>query len=705
MESILCPRKEGRRMRGEKGDRKRGSGKKQKRRKKKTPQTQDTLAVLSPAPPLHPNLANLFYLGLWFSVNVNPEGEIMEVYHQKGDSQELLNIKKAMVAAVISKLKFSSNEGGVGNYTVDERDTSGWHTADYTTASPGNGMLQFKKVRKTETNPQPLTANRYHTKVVHVHSDTRAVHMVKIVEGVNTQFNQSAIATPYSASPTGRMTSRHNNESVPELDDQFAHFNFDAKVLTTVALLPNGPDRGEANADVTDALRRPPQSELVRDGIENRATTQTTEAKLMKVDEERACIQRTMEEDERSTKMSCFPALKKVVRSLDADETQLMMDQLFFDEETRPENASSAFGLLAVIEALGGAGHEHHQAALVQLVEEEAPRLAFVNRVLWACSAVLKPSAALFGAIETLAMVPTEQQPHPELVNLEIRDHATMELGDLISKAFHFGVITDQAENALRLLTATFDEHHAVGPPSLVHQPHVNLATNKHEYEHHRTSAVLMDALGNTAHEGLEGKFLEHATNDESHMLLRESASLALRSRKSDQAERAMLAAALTDTHKIVRQAAKMAFEHQNRSIDFEHAAQQVLDHATRRAVDDAFTSGNFSLGAELSSMRERRQRDRRGKANDLITSIIPKSWIKFLERLSFDLELTDINWSLGFGTNTIGSSIGLILVNQAHFKQDKPVKTLHERVCTPIVYECPRWTAPSTDPFPYIIC
>ena len=61
---------------------------------------------------------------------------------------EVLQIKKAIATTVLAKLRFAdaTHDGVLHNYTVEERDTSGLHTATYHAASTEDGKLQFRKV-------------------------------------------------------------------------------------------------------------------------------------------------------------------------------------------------------------------------------------------------------------------------------------------------------------------------------------------------------------------------------------------------------------------------------------------------------------------------------------------------------------------------------------------------------------------------------
>ena len=123
--------------------------------------------------------------GLWFSADLDTDGGIKGVWHDRNEMHEVLQIKKAIATTVLAKLRFATEHDAstIHNYTVEERDTSGLHTATYHAASTEDGKLQFRKVRAPETKRAALTTDRHHEKVIVVDSQSRQVERVNIKEG------------------------------------------------------------------------------------------------------------------------------------------------------------------------------------------------------------------------------------------------------------------------------------------------------------------------------------------------------------------------------------------------------------------------------------------------------------------------------------------------------------------------------------------
>ena len=493
--------------------------------------------------------------------------------------------------------------------------------------------------------------------------------VIFVVGSLKTAYDEQMVVGPHSASPTERGTSRRHNTSDAGLDQQFQDFAFSASVATSAKRLPAGP------YVAADVAARPQEADLVYDTIDGRHKVETTQEKMAKIDSYRACIQTEMEEDERSINQTCYTDLSRAIVGLSENETEALGARLFFDRSLQAMNASAAFGLLSVIDALGTLGTEAAQKIFLQLLIQPKPISVFVDRVVLTLAQLKAPHVATVAAVEDIAL--DSETVAEELQTQEIKQHSTLVLGVLAGR-LHAEGATDEADRIVARLEDELQRLYNLPVPADVHgrgQPHKRLETNIMEIEHHRAQAVFLDALGNAGLPRSQAVLLQHAGDVDNHLLLREAGLHGLRKYDSFEVEQALVRGALTDPHPVVRSGARVAYQFRNRSLDFEHvagAAQAIADESREDFVYNNVSSMLYAKQsgkmADKTFVGHARPRSRR----NILEKVIPKKWLDALDALDFELKLSDIDWSFSVGGKTIGSSIGLTLINYAINNQNR---------------------------------
>ena len=364
----------------------------------------------------------------------------------------------------------------------------------------------------------------------------------------------------HEASPTGRMTSRRHNTSDEGLDAKFRDFEYRVSVATAVRLLATLP---YASADTLPA--RPPNDALAYDVIDGRLRPVSTAEKFAKVRKFRECIQELMEEDERSANTTCFNSLGRAINRLDENETETLGARLFFGatlgNRSTVSNASTTFGLLAVIDALGSSRAKTAQKIFYRILTAAEPTVVFVERVLMTLPQLKVPRQDIVEALEAIALDP-ETVAAP-LRTLPLRHHALLVLGVMARRCHTEGQL-DAADRITARVEAVLLNHTEAGVPADVTnrgKQHKELETNVVEIEHHHHAAVYLEALGNAGLARSLPILLGHARDQDNHLLLRESGFHALRKYKSFEVEEALIRGALTDPHHVVRSGAKVPWK------------------------------------------------------------------------------------------------------------------------------------------------
>ncbi|XP_070574642.1 uncharacterized protein [Ptychodera flava] len=550
----------------------------------------------------------------WFSFVMSRHGEILSVFYEEDETEEIILLKKILLGTLSAKLHATEGalaKGAPWSYRVNETGHEGNHESTYSVHKVDGGL----KFQKTKHGHVVANADASHNKDIVYDNTLQAPHTITIKEHFTAPKKAPQGFDGHAGLPGDNAKHREQSEEADfELPDMHGH--------------SHGSLRFTGQSQHTDFNDKVPV-DLVKDTLKIESVP-LPKYNLLAVEEHiisnMTCM-RVHHSAMAPEKSTCFHNLVEMVSRLPPEnitylaDTYIRPEAMTLDEMRNKE---------IMIDAFGATKTETTQTLLTELVLNAKPRNAsLIMRTLVHFVKLKNPPPEVFvDALEELATYGKVQFADPDDTWL-VHNRATLVLGSVASdlQRSKKKSVRERGEAILRYIEDLLEVHDPW------HHRQIRSTMSEDDYMEHITwKATLMQSLGNAASPSSYHHILSYMNHSDGHPLLRRSGIYAMGKYKTPEASSALLSRALEDDDENVRYVA-------------------ALQYTRHPHADESINLGSPfpNSGAFNNSSSEPRSRRRRN----------------IFDGIQFNLATPEVDWRKNVGSKDIGAKLGLVMKNE----------------------------------------
>jgi hypothetical protein len=426
-------------------------------------------------------------------------GEVLNVYHDGHEKQDVAAMKRAFVVLITGHIKDTEK-----SYEVEETDNQGKHVATYTVEPVGHQMKIYSKSK----HPRPEDSYMIsHKKVMHV-NDRKQVHMA--VQNETVQLKNRGDVTMHQIPD-------HIKKYVKPLPTGTESGNIDiidAASNSSISLVSVKTVTFDANPRVLAGLKKMTiVTQMEREFLPPENFEETIEQSVDCMTEKKT--------PESPEFRQCYGSLVDTLRQL-PDENLNDIAAHYLAPVLLTENSLDSRAILDGLEALA-MNRQLAQKLLVRYIfRGHTASKELVVRAIHVCYTVQEPCQDLISAIRNLAF---NQSSLPEsLRESDVKERAILAYGALARSLSK--VDPNAAEAIVQEIESAANE-----VPSVIERTtrsvHSSL-TEHHWHELHYTKMMLLHSLGNAANERSKSLLVSHLHDDSIPSIWKRAAATAL---------------------------------------------------------------------------------------------------------------------------------------------------------------------------------
>ncbi|KAL5015117.1 hypothetical protein ScPMuIL_009387 [Solemya velum] len=560
-------------------------------------------------------------LSNWFSFVITPNGEILRVYHARGDSDEVVAVKKGLAALLAGKLhnedEVPGERTGRGwTYRTAEYGHEGHHNSTYVVVPTSQGR-EFHKTR--HGHPIPHFKGNY-TKIMHYHDELGTIHSVMIEEDYVAPFSTKPGFDPHYGMRKVKAVNEFSDVVYPDM---------------------SGLGKGELKflqRRQIDAVFDKPGGEHIRntsihiDKVKPAKPPRSYPQAQTDIQGNLTCMQRHYRKG--SPELSeCFMNIVNILRSLSDSQVSDLADYYFSKRQPKSHHDTVRE---AMMDAFGAMQSEHAQELLVTYVLlTPNPSHKLAKRLFIQFVSMDTLPIELF--ITTLEEICFQPEQFPQRLFIDDTHHrALLTLGSVAKRLAKFGDV----QRAHEYMTKIHDMLGIHDPWHYRQRRETMTEGERLQDEHHKV--VLLEVLGN-ARLDMSFEFIVSHINTTNAPWIKRAGVHALRHYHHSQAANALLMSALSDEDANVRYEALLQYQAHPRAAVISPLDARSETNTT--AITDPYRSGITDIDLH-----------HRGKR-------------ALFDGIKFDLVAPGVDWRKMIGSTTIGASFGVVMENGLHLK------------------------------------
>ncbi|KAK3589057.1 hypothetical protein CHS0354_008707 [Potamilus streckersoni] len=560
-------------------------------------------------------------LSKWFSFVMTHRGEILKVYHTSNEDNEVLAVKKGFAGLLSSKIYTEeeikqNHSSGQLEYSAEELGHEGPHSANYTVQKTDTGKV-FKKVRSKYDHPISHAVSSFE-KTLHFHDNWETIHSVMVKEELLIPGALKSGFDPYFAMRPVKAINEFEKEEFPEIR---AITNGELRFLTRTSvdnsLLKPLKDLTIGTIQIPVKVRKTPVEKNLTQVLEH-------------VNGNLSCIVKQPKGGSPEF-IHCSMHLERALGNLPTPELEKLADYHFRPPGMQFSSNTAQAEQEAILDALGSLQTNASQMILYKYIfDSDKVDERLVQRLLVHISIMDElPNQVLINGMKQICETRClgKQQ-----LSTETYHRTLLSLGSIARKLDKHGQ-KDQAREIAQYLQNMLGLH----DPWVYRQKRSAMSEGE-AIEYDTFKVTLVEALGNARHDDSYHYIISHM-NDTNSPWIKRAAVYALRHYQHQEAADALLTAALTDEDENVRYEALLQYQ----SHPLSHIITPLYTRSNGNGsyIVDPYESGIVDIQNHPISER----------------GILD-------EGLKFRLEAPSVDWQKRLGTNDIGASFGLIMVN-----------------------------------------
>ncbi|XP_021353372.1 uncharacterized protein LOC110450253 [Mizuhopecten yessoensis] len=556
-------------------------------------------------------------LSKWFSFVISPHGEIFRVYHPQEDD-EVIAVKKGFAALLAGKLhdkhEVTGHYGDDGwSYNVEEFGHEGHHNATYTIL-PLSAGTSFKKIR--HSHPVPNAKGKY-VKTMDFHDDLGTIHSVMIEEDFTSPTHPKDF-DPHYGMRRVKAVNKFSTMVYPEMSAiSKGHLKFLTRYTAEdIWTRPTaGINVGSIHIDKYNPKKQKVNVDVAWRGIRGNLTCMWNQP------------------DQGSPMLNiCFFKIVDILRSLpDAELTKIA--EHYFNIISRTLNKNKA-NIQTILDVFGVLWTDHAQDLLTKhIFLNSDPDHALIQRLLVHVVGVdTVPTETILTTMEDIAFNPWKFPK--SFYNRDTYHRTLLALGSVSNKLIKAGF----KDRALWLMDKV---HDMVG----LHDPWEYRTkraamSEAEQIDYDRRRVVLLETLGNARLDESFVYIMSHINTTNSPWIKRAGCH-ALRKYNHQEAANVLLNAAIGDDDENVRYEAILLYQAHPKSSVIAPVDNRVRTANGTSMIVDPYSAGIYDV--------QPHNRRRRG-GNE-----------PFLE---FNLQAPSVDFRKLLGSESLGASFGVIMVN-----------------------------------------
>ncbi|KAK3102203.1 hypothetical protein FSP39_009587 [Pinctada imbricata] len=563
-------------------------------------------------------------LSNWFSFVITSRGEILRVYHPDHENGEVLAIKKGFAALLAAKLH---NEGEVGGkhgpdgwtYHVQEMGHEGLHNATYTIQKTNEG-LKFVKVR--HGHPVKYAQSQY-KKTIHYHDYLGTIHKVLIEEDFTSPNGQPGFDPHHGM----RKVKAVNNFTTLDYPEMKAISNGELHFLTRNA--------AQKLRDFKPKTRIQTGSINIGNVKRNKPSNVNITQARIDIHTNLTCMQNQPEKGS-PVLNACFNNIIDILHKIPDSEINKIAQ--YYLQFLKPSTWQNRFNTESMLDALGVINTDQAQQLLNQYVlRNPKPNHELIQRVLIQIVSMDVPPHQCI--METIKEMTFEPYRFPkEAFRNDTHHRFILALGSVAHKLEKNGRSKEAHDITHRI-------HDMLGmhDPWLFRQKRATM-DEAAQIAYDLNKVVLLESLGNA---GLEMSFpyIVSHINDTNAQWIKRAGCHALRKYNHQMAANALLKTALFDEDQNVRYEALLLYQAHPKSRVITPLNNMRSTENQTLYIDDPYDSG--------------------------ITDLVPKHRSKrgIWDGIEFRLEAPSVDWRKMLGSEKVGASFGVIMINVLDLK------------------------------------
>ncbi|XP_076116682.1 uncharacterized protein LOC143084161 [Mytilus galloprovincialis] len=558
-------------------------------------------------------------LSKWFSFEITPHGEILNVYHPKEDG-EVLATKKGFAALLASKLHgkqqiLGNKRGNQWVYHTKEIGNEGPHNATYTVVDTATG-IEFRKVRLGHPF---VNSKSTFQKTLHFHHELGTIHKILIEEHFKGPTTQSNFDPNY------------NMRKVKAVNE------FSSTAYPEMSAISNGKLEFLTRHRATDLLDKP-ITELINGTIHvQQFKRKKPKVPVMQLWQDlKSNVTCIREEPEEGSPIAsyCFLKSLEIMKLLPDEEIVKVAD--FYFIQLKPLLMRNKEATEIMVDVFGALGTDLTQNLLVEkILRADRANPTLIVRLMTHIVGMDEPPVEnITTAMEDICFKP--EKFHSYMYEGDLHNRVLLALGSVAHKLSKAGQ-TDKATEIINRVHSMIGLH----DPWLYRQRRSSQSrVQKMEYDRYR--AVLLETLGNARIDHSYDYIISHINTTNSPWIKRAGVH-ALRKYNHHMAANVLLTTALYDDDENVRYEALLMYQAHPKSVLLNPL--NVRNDSNETSVIDPYASDMHFVAVN--------QRAKRG----------------FFDGLHFRLQAPGVDWRKLLGSEDVGASFGIIIENYLDLK------------------------------------